>query len=312
MNFAEAKAKTLNLLDEAATSSSAIADYIPKMPGYFDSAQKEAALVKPIRKSYKIPQYNPINCLGNAQAFFDLHEHILEDISFSGKGATSYYFEVDDIATIYIEECRSDVWTLIRTINHTESKYGVYKDTFKITDCNNMVRIRFSGAFYYHFRNIAMWDIPFSSSEKIPNFGEYAYYNVPKDFYKAEKITVDGEPTKNYYWENPKLLRLNYYNDGEFLLQYQAYPTTIDGDTPDTYEFEIDIEAQEALPYYVAAYCVVTEDQQYYVNFLSEYRGKLTNLDGDGIYGGGNENNGKANIVNTFFRGKARRGRRGL
>ena len=308
MNFGEAKSKVLFLLDETSTSTSAINDYLPKMAGYFDAAQKEAALVKPILKTHSIMQDNPANLLGNGTDYFNVNTHIGTDITYECVGATSYYFEIDDIATVYVDECINNVWTTIETINKIYSGYSTYKGIFSITNANNKTRLRFSGDYYYHFRNIAMWNIPFSASNKVPNFGKYTYYTMPDDFYKAEKITKDSEVTKSYHWENPRLLRLNYYDDGEFLLQYQAYPTTIDGNTLDAYEFEIDQEAQEALPYYVAAYCVVTEDQQYYVNFLSEYRGKLSNLDAKSPFGIGNVNNGNSSVKNTFFRG----GKRGI
>lgn len=308
MNFGEAKNKVLSLLDETSTSSSAINDYLPKMAGYFDAAQKEAALVKPILKTYSIMQDNPTNLIGNSSNFFNVNTHMGSDVNYECIGATSYYFEIDDIATVYIEENINNVWTTIETITKADSGYSAYKGIFVISNAVNKVRLRFSGDYYYHFRNIAMWDIPFSANNKVPNFGKYAYYTMPSDFYKAEKITKDSEVVKSYHWENPRLLRLNYYDDGEFLLQYQAYPTTIDSNTLDTYEFEVDVEAQEALPYYVAAYCVVTEDQQYYVNFLSEYRGKLSNLDTKSPFGTGDVNNGNAGIKNTFFRG----GKRGI
>lgn len=308
MNLDVAKNKVLNLLDETETSTSALNDYIPKMNGYFDSAQKEVALIKPIRKTFSITQNNPENLLGTSTSLFSLQEHINEDVIYECVGATSYHFFVDDIATIYIEEYLIDTWTVIQTIDHVSNTYKTYKGLFSITNATNKVRIRFSGSYYYHFHNVAMWAIPFSSAEKIPNFSNFAYHTVPNDFYKAEKVTKDGVATKDYHWENPHLLRLDYYDYGEFLLHYQAYPTTIDENTLDSYEFEVDIEAQEALPYYVAAYCVVTEDQQYYVNFLSEYRGRLSNLDAKGTFGNANTNNGNAGIKNTFFRG----GKRGI
>lgn len=309
MQYGEAKKKVLDLLDETFTSSSALTDYIPKMPGYFDAAQKEAALVKPIRKSYVIAQKNPTNLLGKESLFLSLQEHSKEDVIYECIGANSYYFEVDDIATIYIEEMDGTTWGVVEEINHEESTPKTYKGIFETSTDGIKTRIRFSGDYYYTFRNVAMWDRPFSSVDKIPNFGEFSYYQMPQDFYKIEKITKDGNIVNGYYWENPKLLRLNYYDNGEYLVQYQAYPTSIDEDTPDEYEFEVDIEAQEALPYYVAAYCVVTEDQQYYVNFLTEFRSKLSNFDSNAPLGSGNNSNSnKGFILNTFFRGCDRNG----
>jgi hypothetical protein len=58
---------------------------------------------------------------------------------------------------------------------------------------------------------------------------------------------------------------------------YYAYPQDITDETVTTYEFEIDIEAQEAIPYYVAAH-VLMDESNLYTTLLGIYQNKLANL----------------------------------
>lgn len=66
--------------------------------------------------------------------------------------------------------------------------------------------------------------------------------------------------------------------DGEYLVEYSAYPKTIDDQTPDEYVLEVVPEAEEAIQYYAAAMCVPADEPQLYAFFLSLFNERIANL----------------------------------
>jgi len=289
----EAKTKTKMLIDNYSISGTLIADtnknqkdYLFKMPHFFDTAQKEIAQVKPIRKTHRISQNLPPNLLTRP---FEIIPFCGTDLIYSVGSAYGYSFAVDDPATVYVEyEYPKDVWNEIEAITHTEDGQGyrAYKGVI-LNPANALaVRLRFTGASYYNTKNRALYDVRFSSAARVPECQPFMLYAMPSDFYKLGQViqkgnawTNDAYKTPLFYWEHPKTLAIDCSYAGDFAIEYHAMPKTIDGATAETAEFEVDTESQEAIPIYAAAMCLQHENDRAYHELYAMYQGKLLNLD---------------------------------
>ncbi len=66
---------------------------------------------------------------------------------------------------------------------------------------------------------------------------------------------------------------------GSAAVRYLAYPAQIDGNTDDDTEFEVRAEAQSAIPYFAAAYSVLSDsDMRRYYAFIDTYNNILSNI----------------------------------
>jgi len=77
-------------------------------------------------------------------------------------------------------------------------------------------------------------------------------YEMPPDFSALYRVWADGRITRALRWRTGKLLVPEGYA-AEIVVEYFAVPNTIPQDAPDSCKFEIDAEACECMPYYVAA-----------------------------------------------------------
>ena len=77
-----------------------------------------------------------------------------------------------------------------------------------------------------------------------------AELEMPEDFLRVKTVWRNGKPYRGYRWKAGKLL----VTDGAAVeIEYIANPATVSEVTPDSYAFEIDDNAAQALPYFVAA-----------------------------------------------------------
>jgi hypothetical protein len=293
LNLADVKQKTTIFIREYSNNNALIGsiqngDYLLSIPFLADSAQKEIATVKKIPKIYKISQFPAVNQLG-LLAGHDIVEYLNTDIvNTSAKGSKSYYFEVDNIATIHVEEEINGVWTNLETLsNTTKGKYTAYKGLIIASDTSNNIRLRFTGSYPYRIRNRALFAYAYPTVDDIPNFKPYQEYEMPLDFMDLDKIvhTANNRQRLGYIggqWINKRTYVLNYYEKGEFEVQYWAYPSKVT--TDDAYEFEVDTEAQELIPLYCAGHVVKDEDLSISVSMLNEYEKRLSRLANSDIY----------------------------
>ena len=88
-------------------------------------------------------------------------------------------------------------------------------------------------------------------------------YAMPADFIKLKKIWRDGREYRGYTWRAGKLV-IPESDAAAVEIEYYASPATIDAQTEGDYEFEINDNAAQALPFYVAA-------QQLIVDLVMDY-----------------------------------------
>ncbi len=313
MNLLQADAKVIQIINFESISGNIIPDLDPNRLDYtnrfrthYDMAQKEiASTAKKIRKLKHISQ-NPIpNNIDNPIYIFDIVQHLADDITYSGLGNRAYSFKVDNMATIYIEEETStNVWTILETINNLTPtmEFTEYKGIINPSSLTNNIRIRFSGLYPYNLRDVALFAYTFPNASAIPQYQKFNLYTMPTDFFQLNKVIFKGSPTQGYaynptsdfYWEKRNVLAVNYNYTGEFTIDYSAYPSTIDDSTVNTYEFEVDEEAAQAIPFFVASMMMMYENPSIGNKLFSMYQGKLANLDD-------NVSNGAVSVSNTLF-----------
>lgn len=292
MNFGAAKDKAVKLINEwsnkgALNPPAKKADYTLRFPDVAQAAQTEIATVKKIHAVYNFSQ-NPIKPLAGLMTGFDEVQFLGTDYTnMSGQGAKAYYFEMDKPGTVYIEEETStNVWTLLDTLSITGVTYFTpYKGFITPSLSTNSVRLRFSGTYPYNIRYRAMWAYTFATVEDIPDYRPYVKYPLPANAMEIKKIINETEVRQykalsDYYVEGKTTLVVNYFFTGSFRVEFYQYPTEITPETDDDFEFELDYEAQELVPYYMAASVLLDdkETRSFGVIRLNEYQAKLANL----------------------------------
>lgn len=314
MNITQCDDKVIKLINYFSISGNIIPtvdpnsqDYRLRFRAHYDAAQKEISTVKTIRRTHKISQ-NPIpNQLNNPLYMFDIIQHLDTDLTdMTAKGSKAYTFKVDNIATIYVEEEINGVWTVLETINHTTpvGEFTEYKGLITASSTTNNIRVRFSGSYPYNIRDRALFKYTFPNAEAVPQHQRYNLYTMPTVFYKLNKVVFKGDasqgypynPTADFFWEKSNVIAINYYNKGEYTIDYNAYPQDITDSTPSSYEFEVDIEAQELIPFYTAAMVMMDENGNINNKLYAIYQGKVANLDN-------NISNGATSVLNTMFTG---------
>jgi hypothetical protein len=87
----------------------------------------------------------------------------------------------------------------------------------------------------------------------------------------------DYRQLQEFYWEG-RILLINYYLKGSVVVNYYRYPNSINSTTTDDYIFEVDLDAQELIPLYIAAHVLIDENSQIATLMLNEYQQKLDRL----------------------------------
>ena len=260
-----------------------VVDLYNKMPHYLDIAQKNVAQSKPIKKNFAISHILPLSC---HEWQLQTHTHTDTDITYSSAKALAYSFKVDNDATVYIEGIGQDnsVTELMEIFAYSENGFTLFKGniyppedvTFKA------VQLRFSGDTFYNIKDIALYEAKYSHYDKIPDFGRHINYEMPKDFIKI--ISAKIKKNSGYFalddmvWESPTTLAVSVYEQGEIKIEYEASPSDITSDTADTYEFDIQPQAQDKMILYAAALLVQKEDYAQYQLLMQQYSEGMANL----------------------------------
>jgi len=193
---------------------------------------------------------------------FGIDQHYTEDIEKEVDGsAYAYHFTVDGPCTVYIEDYTSS-WNVLETITVpiTVSGFTNYKGSVTPTASATKSRIRFSGTYFYNYKNWALYEQNFYT---VPSYEPYVKYEMPDNFGRLyEKVKL--VPRYDYVndgilkWEGHNELYIHYNFEGEVRIRYIPIPTLL---TALTDEIELDeIIARQVLPYGLAAKLMIHED----------------------------------------------------
>lgn len=134
---------------------------------------------------------------------------------------------------------------------------------------------------------INMVQFELARMKKIPAFvqrevkaGEVVDMNTLENFYQLRLIRFTGDCD---LIEN----LATFLNDGTADIYYYRYPVAITDDTPDTYKFELSLDALELLPYGVAGDLLKSDvSAQYGAIYSQRYESMLQRLDSRYSMGG--------------------------
>ena len=97
---------------------------------------------------------------------------------------------------------------------------------------------------------------------------------LPADCYEFKRLYFKNS-TVSFDVINKKI----YTEDGNYKGFYYAYPSVIDETTEEDYEFEIDLDAQEAMIYGVCAGLCINDDPEAYDVYLEKYNTCVVNIE---------------------------------
>ncbi|OCZ54312.1 hypothetical protein [Dehalobacter sp. TeCB1] len=125
----------------------------------------------------------------------------------------------------------------------------------------------------------------------------YTEYTMPANFFRLVKVEKDFEKIP-FLWRGKNKYAVKSDLDGDIDFFYYAYPATIPDSVADNYNFEIDEEAAQAMPYYVASQLLIDDPINKTVSskLYSMYQGKLMNLTSP-------KTQGAKAVKNTMYRG---------
>lgn len=283
-------------------------DYLLSVVPLINLYQREMSITThKISKKYEISQNMPDNQLGVC-TWNENQVHTNDDISYEGLGSKAYSLQVSGYATVYIEEEILGIWTNLVTISHIPTDgegYVTYKGLTGVSDTSNQVRIRFSGAYRYLYRWVALFSDNYFSANEVPKYEPFVPYELPIDFYMKDRIdwTYANQQFNDYaeyrletYENNKKRIFFKYYEKGEFNVHYYAYPAFINPPNPDNVNEQDNVEldiAEEAIPALVHRICsTLTSDEDAYRSqrFSNEFATAMNNLIEFGNYEQGDQN----------------------
>jgi hypothetical protein len=232
-----------------------------------------------ITKSIEITQQSlqEMNILPSPLYMMNIYQHQNDDIPpYTAIGAKSYYFEVDNPATVEIT-----VDGVTTTITNTvKGKFTAYKGNIS-NPSGKAVTIEFKGSYPYQYRNIAFYGVTFETDADVWDYvseRRYELKTLAADFYRLKEIIYQGgfnenryEKTSDYHMEGDSTLVLNGFNKGSWKVTYYAYPQNITKDTPDATVMSLDPEIAAILPTYIASELMMEDEAGKAIQYRNEF-----------------------------------------
>jgi len=273
--------KMFAITGDTLVSNSSTLPYIKAMPQVANEAlQLLSTAGKFITKSIEITQdsIEEMNLLENAEEMMNVYRHKNTDSEpYTATGAKSYYFEVDNPATVEI----SVGGVLATTVTNTaEGLFTEYKGN--IANPSGLpVSIVFKGSYPYQYRNIALYDTTFATDSDVWDYTpekRYELKTLATDFYRIKDVVYQGgytetryKKTPEYYLEGDSTLVLNGLQKGSWKISYFAYPQQITKTTLGSTTLTLDSEVVALLPLYMASQLYKDDDPAIATQWRNEF-----------------------------------------
>lgn len=251
-------------LDSGLISASDTLSYNVKTPGILTLLQSELIKQGDLYSTFEIDNKPLTNLLGYTSEF-DILDFTGTEFTREANGSVkAYYFEVDRVATVYVEDYNG-AWNTLETITTTNTPEGftAYKGIVTPSSGATRSRLRFTGTYYYKTCNRALFSVPFAQTSDVPTYRPWVKHQMPSDFKSVSEIIEEFPErqyanTATYKWEGRRDLYINYYYVGNVRIVYRPIPTIITALT-DTLQID-DVTARTVLPYGLAAHLLIKED----------------------------------------------------
>lgn len=99
-------------------------------------------------------------------------------------------------------------------------------------------------------------------------------YVKPKDCFLIKAFYKDNGNTQSFKLLADKIL----IADGKYQMLYEVIPANIDENTSDDYEFEIDIDCQEAMIHGICAQICINDEPELYQTYYERYNLAIANI----------------------------------
>lgn len=216
---------------------------------------------------------------------------IIDDtITFSGKGAKSFYFKANGIMEVHIfvgdteyhaTATGEDDGSIDIPISINTKSFDAFKSVINNPN-DEVVRIEFTAEYPSNIKNVALYGASFAMPKDVQPFEEYLHYDLTElaeDFYQlaSGEIYYEGEKepryiaAQNYYQEADKTLVLERSMPGTYTVYYKKYPQSITSETEDDYEFILDPEVAALIPLYMASQLYKDDDNAIATVYRNEF-----------------------------------------
>jgi len=300
ITYGELKKRILLKIDEYEADSERMTedeDILARMPDVVNEAIRFVFYGKSHNKTWDVEQGASINALEpdrndpNAQKLYG--EHRTEDIVFEAENVYDFYFEVDDTATIVIEnyvehedEETGEItheWVELATIEHSNeqpfSEFKAYKGRMSADGTMVHARLTFKGPYYYRYRNVCLHNVAYETDEKVPDYTGYRQHDIPKNLYQIVEAyrIVNGERKNiSYYTEDYKLYLPDV--EGVIHLVSKFFPDPVTDETEDDYVIDIPIDTEWIV---VAKAGAILQSEGEYEDLIGDEEQYMQMLEGD-------------------------------
>lgn len=194
------------------------------------------------------------------------------------RGLWSYTFACDGVGSMELIFVVDGQRQVVMTVPCDSKTYKVYSGTCGVllqTIAEVIVRFTFQSA--CHVKDVALYDV---RCDPIPTFGFYDRYDMRilttqlqgktfRSFDEKLPVTNDGQPISDFAFEGDHVILISTQYDGQLGIPYTRYPALLPQGCPDSFVPDIDLAAQELMPYFIAARVYLEYDAQkaaYYNN----------------------------------------------
>ena len=203
-----------------------------------------------------------------------------EECSYAADSAKAFYAEVMPPVSIEVSVRKYIEYETV--YEETVTGAGFKAVSARLADTEGKeVKITFTAAGPAAVKNLALYGDDILAAGAVPAFAPYTTHAMPADFYKLMDDRIDGLPAGSYKWTADNRLLIESSLEGMWEVNYYRYPGAITCSTPDEHGFEVAREAQNAIPYYIAAHLVQTENPGLYAALLNEFEVKISRITGN-------------------------------
>lgn len=109
--------------------------------------------------------------------------------------------------------------------------------------------------------------------------------NLPSDLYQFKRLVALDSDNNRISPEYDIIGKKIYIKqkEGKYIIEYYAFPEEITLETKDTFELEIEQDAQSVLPYIVANDILKVDPSADYTAFYTEYQKRMEKLDNKNV-----------------------------
>jgi hypothetical protein len=248
----------LDIYDENLTHHTDDEDVLKRINAVMDKAVKFCFYGKSRTEIWNIVQGKSANAIACQD---DIYTHMDENFSLRADAAYAYYFEVDDEATIEIEQDGA-VTTITHPAQTGEREFTAFKGLLS----GSPAAITFKGG-YYNIQNVALYKAQFSSLDRVPDFSVWIPYAIPANLYQIKRV-FDSDGQGVDYRISERNLLLRYDTEGEIRVESAYFPAAITDDTPDETEIDVPVENEAIIVDKACAY--LTQKPQDYDDYSTD------------------------------------------